>query len=234
MIPTEKTKVSLELGNYHWLIYGQPKIGKSTFVSQFPKVLFIPTEPGLGSLSIYKATDKDHIGSWPEFVDICKEISASIKEGTFKFDTIAIDTVDNLYDMCLEYVCKREGIKHPSEGSFGAGWAKVTSEFKKTMLRMSGITKIIFISHDKEVETEVQKMKIQRTTPTIAGGEKGRFVLGLVDFIVYISNDPNDRTERVAYFRGHDGLVAGDRTGKMEPMMDFDYKTIKEHFNKKG
>jgi len=121
-------------------------------------------------------------------------------------------------------------MKHPSDGAFGAGWSLVSTEFKKAILALSNICKIVFISHNQEVETEIQKIKIQRTQPTISGGEKGRFIVGLVDFIVYITNDPNDREQRVAYFRGHDGLVAGDRTNKMKAMMPFDYKEIKKQF----
>ena len=231
MIPNEKTKPTLDLSGYNWLIYGQPKVGKSTFVSNFDDILFIPTEPGLESLSVFKMpTDKSHISNWEEFIEIFTELKKAKIENKLKFKAVAIDTVDNLYDMCLEYVCRKNNMKHPSDGAFGAGWSLVSTEFKKAILALSNICKIVFISHNQEVETEIQKIKIQRTQPTISGGEKGRFVVGLVDFIVYITNDPNNREQRVAYFKGHDGLVAGDRTNKMKAMMPFDYKEIKKQF----
>lgn len=231
VIPKTKTQPSFDLSGYHWLIYGQPKIGKSTFVSNFNDILFIPTEPGLESLSVFKMpTNKSHISSWQEFIDIYKELKEAYDSKTLPFKTVAIDTIDNLYDMCLEHVCKVKGVKHPSEGAYGAVWSAVSSEFKKAILAYSNIVKIVFISHNQEVETEIQKIKIQRTQPTISGGEKGRFITGMVDFITYIANDPNDSTKRVAYFVGHDGLVAGDRTGKMKQSMPFDYKEIEKQF----
>lgn len=232
MLPDKKTKPIYKLEKYHWLIYGQQKIGKSTFVSQFPNILFIPTEPGLGALEVYKATDKEYIQTWEEFLDICSDIARAHKEGKLKFNMVAIDTIDNLYDSCLEYTCRKEGIRHPSEGSFGAGWAAVSNELKRVILKLAEMVRIVFISHDTERETEIKKIKIMRTQPTITGGEKGRFITGLVDFIGYVTTDIENSDNRVVYFRGHDALVAGDRTNRLGTTMNFDYKQIKEKFEK--
>lgn len=231
MLPEEKTTPVFELSNYNWLIYGQPKIGKSTFVSQFDDVLFVPTEPGLGALSVFKACEDSHITKWTEFIEICKEIEAASISKKLKFKILAIDTIDNLYQMCLDYVCAREKMAHPSDGSFGKGWSLVTNEFKGAILRLSKSIKIAFISHDGEAEMVIQKIKVMRKQPSIAGGAKGEFITGLVDIITYISNDPDDNSKRVAYFRGHDGLVAGDRTNKMLNVMPFSYEDIKEQFS---
>jgi hypothetical protein len=231
MIPKTKTQPSFDLAGYHWLIYGQPKIGKSSFAANFSDILFLPTEPGLESLSVFKMpTERSHISCWAEFKSIVKEILEAHKEKVFPFKIIAIDTIDNLYEMCMEHVCTEKKVKHPSEGAYGAVWSAISGEFKREILKLSNVTKLMFISHNQEVETEVQRIKIQRTQPTISGGEKGRFITGMVDFIAYIANDPKDPAQRVAFFRGNEGLVAGDRTCKMDAMTPFDYKEIEKKF----
>lgn len=233
MIPTTKTKPVFNIANYNWLIYGQPKIGKSTFASQFEDVLFIPTEAGLGALEVYKATEKDYITSWNEFKNIVSEVKTQVDKGDFHFKMVCIDTVDNLYDMCLQQVCEENKWEHPSDGAFGKGWSAVNAEFKIWILRLASMVKIIFTSHATEKEVEIKKIKTQRTQPTLSG-KAGEFVMGMVDMIGYISNDPSKDGERVVYFIGHDALVAGDRTNRMGKVVKFDFKAIRDQFHKES
>lgn len=230
MIPTTKTIPVFDIANYNWLIYGQPKIGKSTFASQFEDVLFIPTEAGLGALEVYKATDKDYIVSWAEFKKIVSEIKVQVDAGNFHFKMICIDTIDNLYDMCLQHICEENKWEHPSDGAFGKGWSAVSSEFKIWILRLASMSKIIFTSHATEKEVEIKKIKTSRTQPTLSG-KSGEFIMGMVDMIGYISTDPST-DERVVYFIGHDALVAGDRTNRMGKVVKFEFEAIREQFEK--
>lgn len=233
MIPTSKTKPVFDLSKYHWLIYGQPKIGKSTFASQFDNVLFIPTEPGLNALEIYKATDKEYIDSWDEFKTIVDELVNLSKQNKLTFKMACIDTIDILYDLCLDSVCKKNGWEHPADQAFGKGWNAVNTEFKTNILRLANVVKIIFVSHATEKEVEIKKIKMNRTQPTISG-KSGEFVMGMVDMIGYISTyTQNNIVERVVYFIGHDGLVAGDRTNRMGKAVKFDFGQIKKQFEER-
>lgn len=53
LLPTEKKQPKQKLEDYSILLYGQPKIGKSTFCSQMDMPLFLATEPGLEALSVW-------------------------------------------------------------------------------------------------------------------------------------------------------------------------------------
>lgn len=232
MIPTEKTEPKHNISSYHWLIYGQPKIGKSTFVSQFGKVLFIPTEPGLEALSVYKATDKEFITSWVQFAKICSEIEEAVKAGTFDFEMVCIDTADNLLKFCSDYICKKEAISHPSDQGYGKGWALLNDEFKRVLSKLATVTKIIFISHSVERDIKTRTMELVKTMPTLSG-QAGQFIVDFVSIIGYITTDPNNSEDRIIYFRGNEALVAGDRSNKLDPMMPFDYNIIKQKFDDK-
>ena len=129
LLPTSKTEIDNKLADQIMLVYGRPKIGKSTFCSCYEKAIFLATEPGLNHLAVYRTP----VNSWQKFLEICKELGA----GKHEFKTIVIDTIDNLVDYCQEYVCSREGINHPSDYDYGKGWAMVTAELHRVLSKLS-------------------------------------------------------------------------------------------------
>ncbi len=66
--------------------------------SHAENALFLATEPGLNALEVFEAP----ITCWDDLLQACAEIA----EGKHDFKTIVIDTVDNAYRMCADYVCK--------------------------------------------------------------------------------------------------------------------------------
>ena len=230
VLPTEKTKPDINLYNYHWLIYGQPKIGKSSFAAMIEDALFIPTEPGLEALSVYKATPKENISSWGEFLNICRDIDDAVTKGTFKFKIVVIDTADLLLKYCSDHVCKKYNMQHPSDEGYGKGWSLLNDEFKRTLLHLSSLVKIMFISHATDKEISTRTMKITKTCPTLSG-QAGQFIVDMPSIIGYVTTDVEDTDKRVIHFRGHESLVAGDRTQRLDPIMDFDFEAIKAKFS---
>ena len=85
MLPTKKTPPKVALSDQTIVIYGRPKIGKSSFCANAPGALFLATEAGLNWLEVFQAPIK----TWREFLITCKEIS----EGNHGFKTIVVDTV---------------------------------------------------------------------------------------------------------------------------------------------
>ena len=231
MIPKNKTKIEKRIGAFSWLIYGQPKIGKSTFCSQFDRALFIATEAGHKNLEVYKIPeDKGALGSWQEFKNAVKSIKTAVKNDKFNFDTIVIDTVDNLVDLCQDHVCKEMGIKHPEEAGYGKGWSNVRKEFEIGINNLLGLgIGLILISHSKDIEVETRYQTITKTTMTVSG-KIGDFIAGAVDIIGYIGFDEEEQSKRTVTFRGHEALLAGDRTNMLPEVTDFNYKNIKGFF----
>jgi hypothetical protein len=93
------------------LLYGKTKLGKSTFSSHAESALFLATEPGLNSLSAYQVS----IQCWEDLLAACAEIA----EGKHPFKTIIIDTVDNAYRFCTEYILRKFKVEHEADLAFG-------------------------------------------------------------------------------------------------------------------
>ena len=106
VIPTKKTSVTLGLGDQVVTIYGAPKIGKSTFASQFPGALFAATEPGLNHLNVYQIP----INGWKDFLSL----GAALASDPLQVETLVVDTVDILYLQCQSAVCDKAEVQHPS------------------------------------------------------------------------------------------------------------------------
>src|SRR5262245_9223496 len=96
LLPTQKTPPKRNLQDLTILTYGKQKCGKSEFCSHADGALFLATEAGLNSLEVHQIP----ITTWEELTEAMKEIL----EGKHPFKMIIIDTVDNAYRMCSEYI----------------------------------------------------------------------------------------------------------------------------------
>lgn len=128
MLPTAKTQPKPNLAELTVLVYGQTKIGKTTFCAQGEDALFLATEPGLNSLSVYQTP----IQSWEDLLNVCAEIT----EGKHPFKTVIIDTIDNAYKFCTDYIVKKYKIEHESDLGYGKGYALVNNEFQRVLTKL--------------------------------------------------------------------------------------------------
>jgi len=217
-LPSTKSKPTSDIHEYTFLIYGAPKSGKTTFCSNFDKALFIATEPGHKFQEIYKLDPQ----GWSDVREIAKQLLQQRDKKQFK--TIVFDTADNAYKMAETYICKKEGITHMSDLSFGKGYGLVKNEF---MGVVSALTQagygIIFISHAETRDLEEKSIKRSYTDTTLSGSAR-KVISGLCDFIFYCYID-NEGNRKFAT-KGNPNLNAGDRSGKLPEIMDLDYKQL--------
>ncbi len=212
-LPTKKTQPTIDMTKLSMLIYGQPKIGKSTFCSRAEDAFFLATEPGLSSLETYNLT----IDKWEDALSVLAELA----RGKHKFKTIVVDTIDNLFDMCVDYICQRENIKNIGDLSYGKGYSMADDEFKRVINKMARLPYgVIFVSHAQTTESTSNHVTIQRIVPTLSKRAR-RFIIGLVDIIGYasiitVSNPDGQIVERrVLQFTPSENVEAGDRTGRL-------------------
>ena len=215
-LPTEKTAPALSPARIKALLYGPPKIGKSTFASKInpEHTLFIATEPGLGSLDVFEVPCR----SWGEF----REIGADLAEDPKHYEVVAVDTIDELYRMCSEYVCADLGCKHPSDLDYGKGWAAVADEFRLRIGKLAGLgLGVWFISHaeDREVKKKVGTKTV--TQPSLSGQAR-KFLVGFVDFIFLATWEGDEEADqRVLRTEGAEHHEAGGRIPEgAEPLPD--------------
>ena len=229
LLPTQKTPPKQLLADQTVLIYGPTKIGKSEWCSNAESALFLSTEPGLNSLEVYQMP----VASWDDLLAACAEIA----EGNHSFKTVIIDTVDNAYKMCSEYVCKKFGAEHESDIGYGKGYSMTNNEFHRVINKLAFMPYGLYlVSHSQEIEIETRTGKHTKVVPTLP--EKARkIVLGLVDIILYcdieIAPGPDGKqvARRVLRTKPHVNYEAGDRTKRLPDVIDLDYAKFIDAYN---
>lgn len=227
MLPKEKTAPKERLDDYIILLYGPPKIGKSTLASQFDKPLFLATEAGLNALEVYQVP----VATWDKFLAACKEIAA----GGHDFKTIIVDTVDNLYKACSEYVKKKNNIQHESDLDWGKGWQLVADEFTRAITKLSLLPYgLVMISHAEYVEIKTRTATITKAVPTLPKGAR-KAALNMADVILYAESVVTDDGEvRIMRTKPSENWEAGDRTGRLPATLPLDYADLYKAFYGKG
>ena len=83
------------------IIYGQPKIGKTTFGSQAPSPIFIQTEDGAAGVQVPKIPQTP-CTTWEELMTCFRTVASSDHE----CKTLVLDTVDRAEKLSQEWVLK--------------------------------------------------------------------------------------------------------------------------------
>lgn len=151
----EPNEVSTDARSYSQLLVGPPKIGKSTFMQELSgeKTLFIATEKRFGTMDgAYIA----YVSDWTEFMMVLGQLDK--KQVHEKYDTVVVDTLDNLGRYCDDYVAAQfdESIIGEQSNIFGADYnrAEVTWEQAMKKLENSGLNYSAVV-HDKEVVQDI-------------------------------------------------------------------------------
>lgn len=228
LIPTAKSKPKERFEENLTLIYGAPKVGKSTFCAGLDSPLFLDTESGLNNLEVFKTG----IDSWETFKEAYRELKS--QQGKLPFKTLVIDTIDNLWQMCCDYICKQNKVVHESELEWGKGYAMVKREFNMALAayRQLGMG-MIYTSHAEAREIATRVGKYTRYEPTMPK-KCAEAILPSVDFILYAENqdDAEGTEKRVIHTKPSKFWNAGDRTGKLPEEIDLNAKAFMDAFNK--
>lgn len=221
MLPTQKTPPKPNLHDLTVLVHGPNKFGKSTMCAQSDGALFLATEPGLNHLEVYQQP----ISTWDELLVSAKEIA----EGKHAFRTIVIDTVDNAYRMCAEYICRKYEVEHESDLEYGKGYALVNGEFHRVLNKLALLPYGLFlVSHSQEKEIETRTGKYTKVVPTLPDKAR-KLVLGLVDIILFCDLEPTIGADgkpsyrRVLRTKPSLAYEAGDRTGRLPEVLDLNF-----------
>lgn len=129
-------------------------MGKTTFATQMPGHLLIAAEAGYRALPGVIAQD---VNSWGEMKQVARELKKpEVKE---HFQSIIIDTVDLLSDMCQKYICQQLGIESMGEGGFANNsWVKYRKNLKKFSEQLRCWAMPLFLYHMKNVR-KTQKLE---------------------------------------------------------------------------
>jgi adenylate kinase family enzyme len=224
LLNIEPTVVSRDLKGKLVLFYGDPKSGKTTTATKFPKSLLLAFEKGYNALNNVMAQP---INKWSEFKQVLKQLKDPNVQS--RFETIIVDTVDIAWDLCEKYVLQREGVDKIGDIPFGAGYGMVEKEFDESLRAIPLLDfGLVMISHaeDKEFKDE-NGQSYQKIVPTIPKRPR-KVVTRMVDIIAYsrtVEDEEGNNTVNL-YMRGTTRFEAGSRWKHTPSVIPFEYKAL--------
>ena len=224
-------QVSRDLRGYSVFFYGEPKSGKTTIATKFPRHLLLAFEKGYNAIPGAMAQP---INTWSEFRKVLRQLKdVKVKE---QFETIIIDTADIAYDLCEKYIC--DNAKRPDGGfgvdsvadiGYGKGYTMVAKEFDEWLRSIIQMDYgLVLISHamDKTFKDETNT-EYSQIVPTL-GNKPRQIVSRMCDIIGYSRSvqDNEGGTTTKLFMRGTPRYVAGSRFKYTPDYIDFNYKSL--------
>ena len=195
----EKRELKLDLKPDFW-IYADSYVGKSTFVDSFDDVLFINTDGNTDNTTSPVVSVRDHVTrkgrieetqyGWEDFKNTVTDLG--VEENTFQ--AVAIDLVEDLYELCRTYVFNKNNIEHESDSGFGKGWDLVKKEFVDTMKRLKALKyQLIFISKENRKEIKERSGASYTTFSPNLQEKQSNILSGIVDLTIHAEKDGEKR-----------------------------------------
>lgn len=226
-LPTKKTKPPIDIGRITMMIYGDPKIGKSTFCSRIEDGLFCDLEDGLRYLETASVRCKS--------IDDVHEL-VNLLEYNQTYKTLIIDTVDRLWTLCVESVKTSKRIDVLSDLAYGRGVDLALSLFEGVINRISRLNKgYIFISHAIKDDVETVNGSISKFMPSLYYKARN-IVMPNVDIIGFAMNEisidgnGNRCEKRLLRVSPSSSWEAGDRTGRLPDVIPLNYHIFKRYY----
>jgi len=117
------------------VLYGPTKFGKSTFGSEAPNPIFIPTEDGVNNI---KVDQFPRVTTWEELLKRIDEVLA----GGHDYKTLVIDTLNGAVELAAQFVCQTKfaGDWGPKGfTSYGSGDRATSEEIRNLITRLSDV-----------------------------------------------------------------------------------------------
>lgn len=214
-------------------IYADSYVGKSTFVDKFDNVLFINTDGNTDNTEspyILIRDEKSMNGrvlktkfGWETFLEIIDGLET--QENTF--ETIAVDLVEDLRELCRTYIFKKYDWEHESDGNFGKGWQMVTTEFNNAIKRLKSLGyRIVFISKEKREEIKLKNNTIRTTFEPNIDSKTANVLSGTVDLTIRAF--VNDEGVRKLQLKKVSNEFGGGRFNFKRDVINLDINEFKE------
>lgn len=220
----EPTVISRDLKGKYILLYGKPKVGKTTLASRFPKNLLVAFEKGYNAIDGIIAQD---VSKWADFKLVLRQLEKP--EAQEKFDTITIDTATIAYEKCEQFICAQNGVQSIADIPWGQGYAKTKQEFENCLRKITMLGYgLVLISH---IETRKEKIDDEHEREILAPSMPKRcyeVVNQIVDIIGYIATEWDDEgnSQRWLYTRQTPTIMAGSRFKYLAPKIKLGYDEL--------
>lgn len=208
-LPIEKIKV-LTQNPKNLILFGLPKVGKTTLVAALPNCLLVDLEEG----SDYVEAFKIKVKTTADVLELCREI----KKAGNPYQFIAIDTVTALEDMCMSIAIglyQDTAMGKNWEGTNiltlpnGAGYLYMRMAFFKVIGWFESVCQnVILIGHVKDSQLEKAGTEFNLKDLDLVGKIK-RIASADSDAIGYVFRNSENQT--VINFGNGDEFMCGAR-----------------------
>jgi len=221
-LPTVKSKPDYRFSSQKIGIIGQSGIGKSSFLAQEDKALFLETEAGLNFLEVFKIP----IRSWSDLRDVYAELKSAQQKGEFPYTMIVIDTIDRLVDLAEEEIVSKakdfykniaNQINSIGEVPNGGGWSKTRELIANFFNKIEALDcAIAYVGHLSTKRIDEGVRKYDKKTISLWAGV-GNDMLAWADCILHVETHLiGDRLTRTVYTKPTQSREAKSR-GEVVP-----------------
>lgn len=211
---------------YKVWVYGTPFSGKSYFADTFPKAFVINTD---GNLQFYKNADGVQVSSYQEFVQALEKFDSG------KYETLIIDVVDHIYDMCREEFLTSRNVEHEADitssggaNTYGKGYTLLREQFWYMISKIRNVpSHLVLVSHDAEKE-EKGKLGTMKTVYAPATLPK-QLVSKLCGVMHFVGRCYRDGDKYVVSFGSNDNETSGNRLPIKSKIIANTYKDFIEN-----
>ena len=230
LLNLQPQQISRDLRGKFILLYGQPKVGKTTLAAELDHVLICGFEQGTNALHNVLVQP---IVKWEDWKQVVRQLVKDKDKLSDKIHTIAVDTVDEAYKLCEKYVCQQANVDTIKEvAAFGGGYKILDDEFSSTLrdLSYAGYG-LLFISHSKDKEMIDEKgEKYNQIVPALAD-RPFNIINKMVDIITYlrqieVKEGEETVKKRFLFFREDNRFYAGSRFKHIIPKVELSYDNL--------
>tara|TARA_R100000664_G_scaffold33847_1_gene52318 strand:+ start:3329 stop:4003 length:675 start_codon:yes stop_codon:yes gene_type:complete len=201
------------------LLYGAPKVGKTTMLSQLDDCLIIDTEKGARMLEGYI----QEVNSRDDLINMLLEIKES-KDVSYKY--VAIDTIDKVAEWAEQRVCEEENVRSIADLAFGKGYGLVREKVAKTISAFKDVCEhLIIIGHRKVAYAVTEGNPIVIPESLDLTGKLKNVIMAGCDAIGYVYR--NEKEDLMVSFKANESIEAGSRCPHLKGKeVKFEWKNI--------
>lgn len=250
MLDLANIKPTLDLQPPRIVIYGPPKIGKSTFAASIPNNLLLDVEGGSGALQVARIR-KEELDTFGKVMDVLEGLYTQ----EHQFSTITLDTIDWVENLIFEAAAKEHGKSSIADVGYGAGYVTAQNLWKQLYealdaLRMhKGIMPLIIAHEIVKVYNNPMTESYDRYGLKLRTNDKGSSsesilkewsdVIGFINKETFVrkekqglkENKKASTSDRVfIYTRESPAYLAGNRFN-LPDQIPFDYPSFSEALN---
>ena len=198
------------------LLYGAPKVGKTTMLSQLKDCLVLDTEQGSHMLEGYFMS----INSKEELIEFYKEATDG-----HEYKYFALDTIDKLVEWTEKAVCTEFQIESINDLPYGKGYGLVRQRTINNIKKLQTLCpNVIVIGHRKTAVAIDNSNAIEPESLDLSGKLKN-LLMAQCDAIGYIFRDEDEVL--CVSFKSKQSIEAGSRCNHLKgKVFPFDWNKI--------